>query len=303
MKIDKKQITNQELFSFIEQITPLNNQYRDLVKKEDGVGKEVLMLMWEVGDMIDKHIKKHSIKPHALYWQVYGKAEGLKNSYITRDFLSYCLRIRKYFSDKETVREKFPNLRRYSLFREAFPLLENPKYKLTGEEIDKIISILNSNNNPGDIKNFILSLKSKQIGIKNARTQRLSEMKPIAENFALIYSFTLGLIKKNDHNRISKIRNEISKDLLEAMSQTVASLTQENLYVPEIKVNQKLPAQWEKFIDNLKYLTQSTVEVRNRFRRLIQPRDLFDLANMLNALETDRSLTNYRKQKGIGSST
>jgi len=296
--MNNKQLQKKELFNLIEKITPLNNAYRDLTREKES-GRKILTLMWQVGDLIESFVMRHEIKPHALYWQIYGKAEGLKNSYITRDFLSYCLRIKKYFLDIKDVGRSFSNLKRYSLFREAFPLLENSKYKLSENETGKIIKILNSDMDSREIKKIIIGIKSDHIGIKNTRNQKLHEMKSVVDNFVVIYNEIYNLIKINDQKSVSNFRKFFKNKFLIKLSQGVAALTQENLYIPEFKDKLKLPDHWEEFIDNMKNLFQSSVEDRNRFRRVISPRKLFNLADMLNVITTDRGIINYRKQKNI----
>ena len=296
--MQNKEINKQKIFDLIDQITPHNNRYRDLVKSSEG-GTEVLVLMWKVGDMLESFIKQYTIKPHNLYWQIYGKAEGIKTSYITRDFLSYCLRIKKYFLKVEDISDKFPHLRKYSLFREAFPLLENPKFKLSKDEWNEIIKVLNSNNSPQKIKKMILEIKDRRIGIKNTRTQKLNEMKPITDNFVVIYNELYSLIKGNDQVRLESFVNSFQKDSLVKLSQIVSALTQENLYIPELEDRKDLPDHWIKFIDNLRHLLKGTIEIRNRFRRLVPPRKLFDLADMISAFTNDRGIVNYKKRKNI----
>lgn len=298
LKTMNKELTQKDIFDLIERITPYNNQYRDLVKSGKN-GTEVLNLMWIVGEILQLFINKFQIKPHNLYWRIYGKAEGLKTSYITRDFLSYCLRVRKYFSTAESISMKFPHLQRYSLFREAFPLLENPKFKLSQNEEAEIIRVLNSNIDPRGIKEIIQNVKLDRIGLKNTRTQRLNEMKSIIDNFVMIYNEVYDAIKRNDQPLLGKIEVVISKEFLNTLSQAVSALTQEKLYIPDLQSNQKMPNQWEIFVKNLKYLLGSSVETRNRFRRLVSPRMLFDLADMLNALILEHGVINYRGRKNI----
>lgn len=296
---DNKSV-RQGVFNLIETITPLNNRYRDLVKGGKD-GSQVLVVMWKVGDILQSFIRAHELKPHNLYWQIYGKAEGLKTSYITRDFLSYCLRVRRFFKNIDDIQSTFPHLQRYSLFREAFPLLENPKFKLSTNEEADVLKLLNSNADPQGIKEAILEIKAKKIGITNTRTQRLGELAPIGDNFAAVYNEVYNLIKMNDLSKITSYTDQFSKEFINIFSDTVSALTQENLYVPEMKFDQKinLPPHWKMFIVNLNYLFNSPVEVRNRFRRLVPPRKLFDLADMLTALITESGVSNYRKRKKI----
>lgn len=289
-----------DLFGLIEEITPFNNLYRDLVKN-GASGTQVLEAMWVIGDKLDRFMQRNMIKPHNLYWQIYGKAEGLKTSYITRDFLSYCLRVRRYFKKSDDVSKKFPNLQRYSLFREAFPLLGNPKYKLSDDQESTLIRLLNSNKSPQEIKEVIQKLKSSKIGITNTRTQRLDEIKPLADNFVTVYNHLYSLIKVNDVSELNKFTTLFGKEFLKVLSGTVSALTQENLYVPEIEISNQsaLPREWQKFINDLKYLLSSALEVRNRFRRIVPPRKIFELADMLNVLTINDGVDNYRKRKNI----
>jgi len=287
-----------KIAKLIEKITPLNNEYRDSINLKRS-GTEVLELMWRVGEILELFLKKEKIKPHSLYWRIYGKAPGIKKSYITRDFLSYCLRIKKFFRNFNDIRDTFSNLKRYSLFREAFPLLENPKYKLKGDEYNRLIRILNSNEDPSKIKSYLVNLKNKKIGIKNPRTQRLAEFKKEVDNFVNIFNYVYELIKKNNANDIGNFRNKFSNKLILELSQLIASFTQEGLFRPEIKQYNHLPRNWINFIDNLKRLSKSNIETRNRFRRLVPPRKLMDLADMLNATISDQGIKNYRIKKNL----
>lgn len=282
----------------IENIAPLNNEYRDRVHLK-GSGTVVLELMWRVGEILELFLTKEKIKPHTLYWQIYGKAPGLKRSYITRDFLSYCLRVKRFFRSSGDIRTMFPNLKQYSLFREAFPLLENPKYKLIGDEQERLVRILNSNSDPSKIRSYVVNLKNERIGVRNPRTQRLNELKGEVDSFIGIFNYAYELIKENNADDIGSFRDRFSDTLILAVSRHVAALTQEGLAFPAIDLYNHLPEHWVDFIDNLKRLAKSTVETRNRFRRLIPPGRIMDLADMLNAVMTDQGIKDYRLKKSL----
>lgn len=287
----------QAIYELIELITPLNNRYRDLVKGGSD-GTSVLLVMWEVGEILENFISTTGIKPHNLYWQIYGKAEGSKTSYITRDFLSYCLRIKRFFKNQHDIKKVLPSLQRYSLFREAFPLLENPKYKLSSKETSDIYELLNSNSDPADVKRYIVSIKDKNIGIKNPRTQRLEELESMTKNFVSVYNEVYSFIKNDSQGNNAAWP---SKSELNTLSEAVSSMTQENLFVPDLALIDRVPisAEWKIFIENLEVLFAGPVETRNRFRRLISPRKIYDLADMLNAFVVDDGVKNYKKRKGI----
>lgn len=279
----------------IEKITPLNNEYRDFIGKLAS-GARVLEVMWDVGECLEEYIISSGIKPHNLYWQIYGKAEGLKRSYITRDFLSYCLRIKRYFINKKDVANKYSNLQSYSLFREAFPLLENPKFQLPAAEEAKLIKLLNSNFDLREIRNKIKLIKKERIGVTNTRKQRLSEMGLISESFVKYYNDIYSLIKADNTDDIQKIRLAVSKKYLNDLSQLISALTREGLFVPSIELNVELPDSWKDFISKLNGLFLSSIETRNRFRRLVAPRKIIRLSDMVVSLTDDKHLSEYKRR-------
>jgi hypothetical protein len=290
-------IESNKISKLIEKIAPLNNKYRECVYLENN-GTEILELMWKVGKTLENFLKKEKIKPHNLYWQIYGEAPGLKKSYITRDFLSYCFRIKKYFHKLSDIKKTFPNLKKYSLFREAFPLIENQKYRLKGDEYNKLIKTLNSNNNFLEIKSYIIELKNKKICISNPRTQRLSELKNQVDNFVYVFNHVYKLIKENNVDDIKKFRDNFSNQLLLKLPQFIGALTQEGLVFPKLEQSNNLSEEnWINFIDDLKKLYMANIQTRNRFRRLVSSRKLMELAEMLDVIISDQKLKNFRTKK------
>lgn len=279
----------------IEKITPLNNEYRDLIGKLAS-GVRIIGVMWDVGGYLEEYITSSGIKPHNLYWQIYGKAEGLKRSYITRDFLSYCLRIKRYFIYKKDISDKYSNLQAYSLFREAFPLLENSKYQLPVDEEAELVQLLNSRLDLREIRNKIRLIKKERIGITNTRKQKLNDMGLVSESFVKYYNDVYSLIKADNVDDIRKIRQVASKKYLNDLSQLISALTQEGLFVPDIEPSVELPDSWRDFISKLNNLFSSSVETRNRFRRLVAPRKIMRLSDMVVSLTDDNCLSEYKRK-------
>lgn len=286
---------NLNLSELIETITPLNNIYRDLIDKK-AKGSEVLEVMWDTGKLLKQYLNATNIKPHNLYWQIYGRAEGIKNSYITRDFLSYCLRINKYFEDKSKIKKDFGNTKLYSSFREAFPLLENPRFAFSGSEKNALIKLLNSDLSPREIKKRVVELKNRKIGIKNTRTQKLPEMKTYTDQFVDFYNNIFRIVTGD---KLWDPNPKFTKNHLTDISDLISSFSQENLFVPTIKLDDTIPQEWVNFVQTLIALTGKSVEVRNRFRRLVSPKKLTQLADMVNALRTEKEIDNYRKKLKI----
>lgn len=271
--------------TLIEEIAPLNNSYRESIKKNLR-GAEVIEIMWDVGEILFKHKIN---KLHPIAWKIYGREKGLRRSYITRDFLSYCFRIRKFFESKSSIKKEFPTLQRYSLFREAFPLLENPKYELNEKEKKNLTALLNSSLHYSEIKRRVIKIKKAKIQIYNDRRQRLHEMAPLRDHFVKMYKLLYKTIKDGDVENAKAIRNDVGEEMLSQLSNLCLSFIQEGLAFPAIERSQleEVGADWQQLLDSCISLSESNIETRNRFRRLVPISRIMEMAEMINAVKTD----------------
>jgi len=286
-----KDINNSFIEKLIAEIGSLNNEYRYAIRAGKS-GREVLEIMWDVGEILRRNRVK---KIHPIAWRIYGKAQGVKKSNITRDFLSYCFRIRRFFREKEEIKREFPTLARYSIFREAFPLLDNPNFNLKGKQLISLKKLLNSASGINRTKKIIIELKKKKIGIKNPRTQRLAEFKNEVQNFFQLYEELRNTILKNDIDAIAKLRDFTTPDGVRGFSDILVAFTQEGLKFPKIKVSDNVPPKWKRVWEDLERLANKSVEDRNRFRRLIPPSYLMRLAEMISTIHNRRELKRMRE--------
>jgi hypothetical protein len=277
--------------TLIEKITPLYNKYRS--QSEEIKGVEALKIMWDIGDLLKKYLDQSEIAPHALYRKIYGKSEGTKNvvqkSYITREFLGRSYRIRNIFNTKNEIESKLPNLRRFTTFREAMPFFDNEKYQLRGEDMENLLIVLNSQNSR-EAMNIIKKLQKKHIGIKNPRDQKLKELYEERDAFIEFYNYIYKLSKKTQEERREILRGEnIQGALIETMIQDTSALTEDGLVLSEAKYKKKdLNAEWLSYIEFLeKMKSQNNPKIMRRFRRLVNPRRMMTLAEMLNRLKKD----------------
>jgi len=273
---------NNNIQSAITEIGPLNNKYRDYIASNTPAYL-VLELMWEIGCILENYINLTQLKPHALFWEIYGKADGTKKSYITRDLMSYCYRIKKLFKDKSEIKEKFYYLKRYSLFREAMPFIENGKYKLDIEEKNNLIKIMNSNNSIIEIKKYILNIKNIRINKKNPRNQKDYQVVEFKKIFYSFKHYTEELLK-NEDNKSMDIINNIGKNNITATSQLVSSLVREKLFIPILEVNNIKDTQFQRIVSEIYSLHKKQVEDRNRVRKLIPIKDIFTVAENVTKL-------------------
>jgi hypothetical protein len=286
-----------DLDNLIQEITPLYNSYKK--EKLTLSGVQSLEVMWEVGFLLSDYIEKNTIAPHTLFWSIYGNAEGTKNiekkSYVTREFLNRCYRIRRIFPKKQDIRTIFPNLRKFIPFREAMPFFDNPKYKLVGEEREKLLQLLNSKQSQQQILKRIKQLQKEKIGIKNPRTQRLHELEGEKQIFIRFYNATYRLLKEGNYELVKQEIGEENMDYVKILSKNISALSQEGLKFYEFKIPQALNELWKNFSQVVKeFASQKTAKERRRFRRLISPERIVQLSDMLYALVSKENYKNFK---------
>lgn len=247
----------------IERISEINNKVRD----RDGYEK--ISYLWDMGDILFKSGIKNI---HPVAWEVQ------KKSYITRDLLSYAFRIRRKWDKKEYIKELFHSNKKYTLFREAFPLLENKKYAVSLEEQKHIIAIINSDDFT-ESKKMILNIKNKIIGIKNNRSSRLVEFKKQAEQFELFYADVSNRILNLD----ASINEMFPRDVLLKISQSLVAIVNNN-YQPPNNIGVLSDNFTDTFLIYLSDLANSKKEEKARFLRLVKTDKVLLMADIFNSL-------------------
>jgi hypothetical protein len=284
------------LQKLISDLSPLYNTYKQ--SSRSILGTEALQIMWEMGDLLKKEIEISNIAPHNLYRKIYGKAEGqndiTQKSYITREFLGRAYRIRNIFEKKEHIKKMLPNLKNFISFREAMPFFDNEKYLLKGEEKERLLSILNSNESSNLILKKVKILQTEKIGKKNPRNQKLNEIEPKKEVFVTFYNYLFNLIKNNNYEYIKKELAGVDNSIISKLSSNTSALAQEGFKYSDISESLSND-QWNNYIEFLNYFSkQNDAKERRRFRRLISPERIVRLAEMLQALNSEQSFNGLK---------
>ena len=283
--------------TLIEKMTPLYNSYKD--QKVTLRPVEALEIMWDIGALIEKFLKEHKIKPHALYREIYGKSEGGENiaqkSYITREFQGRCFRIRKMFVDKDQIRKEFPHLNNFTAFREAMPFLDNPKYAFKGEEREGLIKLLNSGLKPSTLFKKIKELQGQRINKKNPRTQRLSDLDSVKQNFIALYNYAYKLISLKSYDSAVSAMNHIPPETIKSFARVTASLCQDGLKLVKFTAPSQLDQVWMNYYEDInRLINQEDPKERRRFRRVMPPARIIRLTDMLYALADEQIYKNFR---------
>lgn len=277
-----------EINQLIEQITPLYNEYKTNSKTIKGT--EALEIMWEIGEILKQFIETNNIAPHNLYRQIYGRSEGSENtsrrSYITREFLGRCYRIRNIFDLKASINNELPKLRRFITFREAMPFFDNPKYLFSGIDRENLLKILNSQDSNSAMTE-IRKLQKKHIGIVNPRNQRLEEIGDDKDIFITFYNYIYDLLQNSEQVQMTSIKDVcVTKALVNILIQDTSALTEDGLKFSDHQlVYGGDDKKWVAYTNLInKYKFQNNPKLIRRFRRVVPPMRMINLAEMLNKI-------------------
>lgn len=287
-------MTKQEL---IKIITPHYNNYR---KRKDAIsGPEAIEIFWNVGKVISDYLNEHPGAPDALYRQIYGKSERSDNiaqkSYITRDFLGRAYRIKKYFNSKNEIKKLLPKLQRFRQFYQAMPFFDNPKYKLSGAEKDKLLQVLNSSKTNLQIMAYINKLQKEKIGISNPRTQRLQELSKEKKLFIDLYNFLYNSLKTKKYKEAIAELGTIKGSFISELSNNTGALSSDKLMIKEFDIPVDASGLWLKYATMVNMLAgKKDATERRRFRRLIPPEKMMRLSEMIYAMRSEEDFNKFR---------
>jgi hypothetical protein len=270
--LDKKVIVE-----LIDKLAPFNNQWRvcnDPIKK--------IELMWEIGKEIDFVVKKYNYGFDKLLRTLYDP-HGQKMSYITRDLGSYSHRIYLYFKNKDEIKKKLYGLKHYTLFREAFPLLTNVKYKLSEKDRDSIFQQIVSVTSQAEANKIFLNLKKqKQLirPIKNTRTTKSMQYSDQKVWLNTISKKIIDYYKSNiDFDSENFIKINLTKEFLKDLSDILISIA----FNTSLK-NDKIDSNEDNLL-KLKIISNSNTEDKARFKKwVLDTNSIIKIIELINGL-------------------
>jgi len=276
--------------NLIKVITPLYNKYKQ--GKVTLTGSEALKIMWEIGDHLKSYIAINDVAPHNLYRQIYGKSEGKTNveqqSYITREFLGRCFRIRNIFDSKIEIDQKLKGLVDFTSFREAMPFFDNPAYSLDENDYKKLLELLNSSTKSSMIINKLDKWKKSINNITNTRSQKLGELENEKDIFVAFYNLIYKALILQTHEEALESIGITDLEYLVILSKNISAIAQEGVLKYEMK---ELPIGVDianSFILILiKLLSKEDEKERRRLRRIIPPERMIRLSEMIYTLTSE----------------
>lgn len=202
----------------IEDLAPLNNKYRMAVRNHEPVHKAIGYL-WDIGEVL---LRNGVDKVHPIAQQIQ------ERSYITANLLSYAYRVSRNFKDRRSIRRNFGKVPNFSLFREAFPLLENPRYRLNQKEKREIVRLLNSGAVGKEITARLVELKREKLPVRNARSEGGLEIRPFAEMFKERLRVIEAIMEKASLKRLHAFRAALGPEFLLFLNRLALCLAEES---------------------------------------------------------------------------
>ena len=284
---------NSEIDSFlvdlIDRLTPLNNNWRNA---RDPLTK--IELMWEIGREISQAVKNSSFGFDNLLRTLYDP-HGKKNTYITRDLGSYSHRIYLYFKSKEEIRVQLRGLKSYTLFREAFPLLTNEKYKLSDRRKTEVINTIINTKDSKKTQAELIKLKQAIRPIKNTRTSKSQQYSDEAKWLLEIRNEVVEYIKNNTEFNPKTFPVKVNE--IDTFSMVIMALVNNRVLDKKIEPS---TIENEKLRGIVK-IANSTTEDKSRFKKWgIDTYKLMTLAEMLYSTKSQDKY-NFVRQKLINS--
>ncbi len=262
----------------IDLIGPLNNEVREL----DGTPK--LVKMWEIGDIL---VRNGVTSIHSVAWTIQD------SSYITRDLLSYCFRIRRNWPTLNKLTDTFPHLQSFTAFREALPLIENKKFKLPKDQLQALIEKLNQND--PRIKNYLVNLKKDKIGKTNDRSQRLNEVRETATSIEICFNSLKKIVFEENAKKCGDLISAYGLDGVLKISQILFILSKDaEIDVPLLKISDDGPL--GNLPSKLNFILRGGKPAKARLRRLVKPITLIQLADLLNSIQKGEKLSETRSR-------
>lgn len=279
-------IDSDRLVRLIDDLSPINNQFRTTTEAVPRIE-----LMWEFGRLLDETMRDTGSHLHELLLTIYDPHSTKKMSYITRDLGSYSYRVFKYFPKKGDIRSQLPNLKHYSLFREAIPLLFNDKYKLAKEDKEKVLKLIQSTNPSTKVQNHLKKMKQAIVPVKNPRNQ-LAQKYQEERDYLVRLEGDVYEIYKNNESRPEKV------DVLDGMRpqyvRLVMSLAMDAFQASAAEIK---PNTLDEPGQRLLKISQGSSRDRSRFRKWsFDSNRLLMLAEGLNALDSENDYRFFRQK-------
>lgn len=262
-----------DLGRLIEQLGPLNNQWRD------GSQAEKALALWEMGEVLLNSVSKPTDK---LLWELQGR------SYLTRITLRYALIVRRGWRTRGELERRIRGLRSFTVFREALPFLKGDREGIDESTYQQVVSLLSSPDTQVAIA-YLKKLKAKKIGRRQQRGVSAATAQENARNF-------LQAISQLEAAALDNVV-EPSEALIRLSQIAVAIATEEPITGWPLD-SVVVPEQLSSIAEPLRLAVQGGRSVLSASRKAVGAERLMQAADLLNSLRSAETMAEWRGRRG-----
>lgn len=274
-------LSEDRIRDLIDELAPHNNLYRQAARERRPV-HEALGHLWDMGEVL-REAGVESITAVASAIQ--------ERSYITYDLVSLAFRVRRYFPDRRTIRRRFGKVTSYGAFREAFPLLENERYRLSRARERELVRMLNSGRRGCELRPLIKAMKREASPRRAGGNGRHAETEAFVSLFRALLAEVEALLRDGSREEILGYARSLGPDLLLYLNRQFLSLADESFAPPrQLPPLDDLDSRWKALIDRLSAISSQEKQARNRIRRAICPMLFVAMGNHVDTLRDEEKI-------------
>jgi hypothetical protein len=264
-----------DLGKLIEELGPLNNQWRD------GSQAEKALALWQMGDVLLQSVANPSDK---LLWELQGR------SYLTRITLRYALIVRRGWRTPRELEHLIRGLRSFTVFREALPFLKGDREGIDEATYQQVVALLSSTNTQAAIAE-LKKLKAKKIGRQHQRGVSAAGIQQLVGDFRQALS---GLETAAFADQAAG-----PDEALIRLSQISLAIATEELITGWPLAAAALTQQLSSVAEPLRLAVQSGRSSLSAFRKAVGAERLMQAADLLNSLRSAETLAEWRRRQGV----
>lgn len=273
----------------IDELAPHNNLYRRAARERRPV-HEALGHLWDMGEVLrEAGVENISTVASAVQ----------ERSYITYDLVSLAFRIRRYFPDRRTIKRRFGKVTSYGAFREAFPLLENERYRLPRARERELVRLLNSGKRGCELRPLIKAMKRETSPKRTGSGERQAEAEAFASLFQALFEEVDALLRDGSREDILRYARSLGPEALLLLNRHFLSLADESFAPPrQAPPLDDVDPRWRALIEGMSAISSQGRQERNRIRRVVNPMLFVTMGNHMDTLRDEEKVHDHLAKRG-----
>lgn len=285
--------------TILDEIAPHNNVYRDTSASV----RDKLAAMWEIGDAL---VKAGVTRAHSVGWTIQRETGGL----VKRPTIFRSHKFRVVWPDKDEFLHRFGGIQGLSSLVEMLPLLDpaqRGKHRVPAGVVEDLARKMHSLP-PGEFKVHLAAVKKKHadgtLGKTYNRGRDVGALHSLARSFNAVYKRLQDSVAPGKERLLGALRRDIPSEELRVFSNMCLALTTKDnrALCSELPDSESLAMDTAfrcAFDGAIGLLREHEDARRARFRKVVGPDVLADLADLSNSAITDKGVRAYGQRARV----